>query len=123
MSSPGSLMAGVPASVTRAGVMLTVIIGAGLLHRRHSPFNSLFMASSVILLADPEALFSAGFQLTVAAVAAILAVLPALDHLPNGAEMFKRPLTMVCVPVAAMAGTALVSLYHFHTFPANAANI
>ncbi len=108
---------GLPASVTRAGVMLTVIIGAGLLHRRHSPFNSLFMASSVILLADPEALFSAGFQLTVAAVAAILAVLPALDHLPNGAEMLKRPLTMVCVPVAAMAGTALVSLYHFHTFP------
>lgn len=114
-----AIMTGLSASVTRAAVMLTVLLAGGMLRRRHSSFNSLFLASSLILLADPGALFSAGFQLSVAAVASILAVTPVIDGIPHDKRAFRTPLTMLCVPLAAMTGTALIAAYHFHALPVN----
>ena len=108
---------GLSPSVIRAAVMVTVLLAGRALQRRHSPFNSLFLAASLILMADPEALFSAGFQLTVAAVAAILTFTPLLDRLPDRHRALRGPLAMVGVPLAAMTGTALISVYHFHTLP------
>nr|MBD5376577.1 ComEC/Rec2 family competence protein [Bacteroides sp.] len=112
-----AVMTGLSASVTRAAVMCTVVMAGGMLGRRHSSFNSLCLAALLILLFDPSALFTPGFQLTFAAVAGILAVVPLADKLPPHLRFLREVALMVMVPLAAVTATALISAYYFHTLP------
>lgn len=108
---------GLTPSVTRAAVMATVVIAAGQLRRRHSPYNSLFLAATLILCATPYALFTPGFQLTFAAVAGILAVTTAVNKMPRPLHAWRELLLMAGVPMAAVVATAFPCAYYFHTFP------
>lgn len=108
---------GLSASVTRASIMATVLILGAMTGQRHSPFNSLLTAVLIILVADPDALFSPGFQLSVAAVAGIMAATMALRKLPERFEPWQPAMMAVAVPVSATAATLLISLYHFHRLP------
>ncbi len=108
---------GATPSVCRAAIMATVVIAGLVLHRRHSPFNSLFLAALLILIWTPAALFKPGFQLTFCAVAAILALTSRVDELPRSKARLRRWLLIAGVPVAAATGTAFLSAYYFHTVP------
>ncbi len=69
-------MTGWQVSVVRAFLMSATVLAANLAWRRADSVNSLSLAAVVILLADPAQLFDAGFQLSFAAVAGILAISP-----------------------------------------------
>lgn len=68
------LILGGPAPVVRAAIGVTVALLAPLAGRRAPPPNTLAVAAGVVLLADPAAIRDPSFQLTFAAVAAIVCI-------------------------------------------------
>ncbi|RMG65613.1 MAG: ComEC family competence protein, partial [Calditrichaeota bacterium] len=66
--------------VVRATVMAGLILLAQNLERKHSTLNAFFAAGCLILVFAPAQLFWVGFQLSFAAVAAILIGLPLLER-------------------------------------------
>src|SRR5690606_38269614 len=63
---------GAPVSARRAFVMAACLMSGHLLERRGHPIVSLSAAAVLLLLSQPAELFSAGFQLSFAAVAGLL---------------------------------------------------
>lgn len=104
-------------SVVRAVVMLSVYLGAGIFQRRNSGINSLCFAAIAILLVDPSALFSIGFQLSFAAVAAILVFANSINPVSQRHRLAYSIASLLSVSISAMIGTALISCYYFHTLP------
>ncbi len=112
-----ALLTGLSPSVFRAVVMATVVFGGMIMRRDSSPMNSLCLAAVVILLFRPNELFSAGFQLSFVAVAAI--VMFAFELRPGWkmALPVRVAWEWVAVCVSAVAGTAAISAWHFHLIP------
>lgn len=78
------LFAGLTPSVMRAAVMWLVMMSGLAAARRYDPLSSLSAAAIIILVLNPLDLFSAGFQLSFAATAAMfLWVAPMLRHVPE----------------------------------------
>ena len=67
-----ALVAGFTPSVVRAAIMLSSFFIARILQRDTLSLNALALAFYLVLLLDPYNLFSAGFQLSFAAVAGLL---------------------------------------------------
>lgn len=61
-----------PASV-RAGVLLSGVLGAGLLRRFYDPWNLLALGAGLLVLGEPERVFDPGCQLSFVIVAALIA--------------------------------------------------
>lgn len=111
-------LGGMSASVVRAAVMFSLLVGARLAGRYPSPLNALAVAAIVILAWRPAALFDVGFQLSFAAVAGILAFAGPL----NPFDRFEHPrlhaiAAAVAVPVGATAATAPIVAYVFGALP------
>ena len=112
-----ALLTGGSASVVRAVVMAALLIGGHVLQRSAHALNTLGVAALVLLAARPTMLLDAGFQLSFAAVAAIVTLNPVLHHVvparwtahAAGAWVVQ----MTTVSLAATLGTAPVLLAHF----------
>jgi competence protein ComEC len=118
-------------SLVRAAVLFaflgvgSVLCDLGLVLRRTvRPLNGVAAAGLLIVAIRPGALFDAGFQLTVAATAAILVAMSPtfawrrwLDRTGGRPFLGRRPvrgaLTLLAVSVAAQAGAAPVVAIHF----------
>jgi len=111
------LLTGGRPSVVRAVVMSTLLIGGVLLQRSTHPLNTLGVAALVLLAVRPPALFDAGFQLSMAAVAGIVTLNPRfLEMVPDGWRTSTGAdwlVSTVTVSGAATLGTAPVLLSHF----------
>ena len=112
-------------SVSRATVMITIVLLGQAYERQRNTLNSLFSALILILLFDPRALFEVGLQLSFMAVLAILVLYPRLevwakdhgvlrDTLPIPVQ---RLIQLFLVSVAAQLGTLPLSAYYFHNIP------
>ena len=66
------MIAGFTPSTQRAVIMVSVFLLTFLFEREQDPYNTLSLAALVILIADPPSLFSISFQLSFAAVFAII---------------------------------------------------
>lgn len=108
-------------SVRRASLMAVVLIGGSVLGRQSFPLNSLAAADLLLLSFDPLELFSAGFLMTNAAVAAIILLYPVLSS-PSSkwggiAGAVFRPLWKAfSVSFAAIIGVSPVIAWFFGTF-------
>ena len=79
-----ALVLGSPAPVVRAALAVTVAFTAPLAGRRAPPPNTLALAAALVLALDPTALWDPSFQLTFAAVAAIVCIAaPVADRLAD----------------------------------------
>ena len=111
------LLTGARPSVVRAVIMSGLLIGGVVFQRSAHPLNTLGVAALVLLVLRPPALFDAGFQLSMAAVAGIVTLNPRfLDATPEwmqSSETGEWLVSMITVSAAAMLGTAPVLLYHF----------
>lgn len=111
------LLTGARPSVVRAVIMSALFIGGIALQRSAHPLNTLGVAAVVLLVLRPTALFDVGFQLSMAAVAAIVTVHPRFaEFIPE--QWTASPtrdwlVSVVSVSAAATIGTAPVLLYHF----------
>ena len=110
-------LSGFGPSVTRAVVMASIYILAQMLQRRSVPLNSLAAATLVILIFDPHALFTAGFQLSFAAVASIILFADRLTFVSRRHRFAYTAASYIAVCVSAVMGTAVVSAFYFHTMP------
>jgi len=76
-----TFVAGAGISVVRASLMIIVIMISLLLSRERDLLNTLALAALLILLASPPSLFDVSFQLSFAAVAALLFFVPRFNAL------------------------------------------
>jgi competence protein ComEC len=112
-------LAGMSPSTQRAVIMVTVFLAAVVLGRDHDTLNTLAAAALAILAVFPPALFSISFQLSFAAVLAIVYGLARIDlarpdRPSRRGRIEQRLKAFVLVSALAIAGTTPVTLYHFN---------
>lgn len=112
------LITGMSASVTRAGVMLTIIILSGIAGRGMLNYNPVFLSAFLLLVINPFLLFDAGFQFSYMAVLGILFFQPRLKKMYTSSNrIFTYLFDLFSVSVAAQAGTCILSIFYFNKFP------
>lgn len=109
------LLAGMSPSTQRAVIMAGIFLLAFLLERDHDPTNTLAVAALLILLVHPPALFSASFQLSFAAVFAIVCGIShiSMKRAVEGA-LRRRLVDSLLVTVLAVLGTLPLIMYYFN---------
>lgn len=111
-------LAGMSPATQRAVIMVLVFLMALLFEKEQDTINTLTLAALVILIISPTALFTISFQLSFAAVFAILYM---LKHLPfviglrrGPPTVYKRLALFLLVSAAAIMGTLPITLYYFN---------
>ncbi len=108
------LLTGAGVATVRAGVMAGVYSLAFVLNQPRNSRTALAAAALFLLLLNPMALFTAGFQLSFLIVLAIVTVAPLLER---GLTFLPRWLRLaVSVPLAAQLGAAPLVAWHFGFF-------
>lgn len=107
-------MAGFTPSVVRAGLMMLLLLLSGLVRREYDPPTALSFAVLIILLGNPWAVASVGFQLSVSSVAGILffsrRIRRALERpLRRWNRPGKRLLSMATASVSVTLGATVLS--------------
>lgn len=116
-----TLLVGLPASVVRSAVMISVYALLSLIGRNRASLNALALAALLILTASPYSLYDVGFQLSFVAVMAIVIIQPMLDGLVSREWLFTYPVLrwmwgLTTVSVAAQLGVAPLIAYYFGRF-------
>lgn len=114
-----AVLAGLSASVVRAVTMFSFVAYALYLNRPSSTFNILALSMFfILLLINPMLLFQVGFQMSYAAVFAIVWIYPLLERLWNPKNKIVRYFwQLLSVSIAAQLGVLPISLFYFHQFP------
>lgn len=115
------LLAGLPVSLVRSALMLTVYSLAGLAGRQSISLNTLSLAAIVILIVHPFALYDTGFQLSFLSVLALILVYPVLARWMLTPYIRRHILLkpigeLAVVALTAQIGTAPLVAYYFHRF-------
>ncbi|MBC2713545.1 MAG: DNA internalization-related competence protein ComEC/Rec2 [Desulfosarcina sp.] len=113
------VLSGMSPSTQRAEIMVAVFLAALILGRAHDILNTLSVAALVILALFPPALFSISFQLSFAAVLAIVYGFEKIGVARKKADSPAnqaggRLISFVLVSALAIAGTTPVVLFHFN---------
>lgn len=115
------VISGMGVATQRAWVMISVMIIAAIINRKAITLRGVAIAAMVILVLQPEAVLSPGFQMSFAAVAAIVAAYEWLDERRKVAVEYRRPNRVVrffgaLIFTSLIAGlaTSLFAAYHFH---------
>lgn len=114
-----AFLAGLSPSIIRASTMFTFVAYALHLNRPSNTFNILALSMFFILLfIDPNLLFQVGFQMSYAAVFAIVWIYPLLQKLwfPKN-KIIRYMWQLLSVSAAAQLGVLPISLFYFHQFP------
>jgi competence protein ComEC len=115
-----AFLAGLSASIVRACTMFSFVAYALYLNRPSNTFNILALSMFFILLfINPNLLFQVGFQMSYAAVLAIVWMYPLLQKIwyPKSRPV-RYVWQLLSVSVAAQLGVLPISLFYFHQFPA-----
>ncbi|WLE97812.1 MAG: DNA internalization-related competence protein ComEC/Rec2 [Candidatus Electrothrix communis] len=130
-----SFVAGMNTPVVRALIMTFILFAALILRRQHSLFHLLAAAALIVLACNPLVLFTASFQFSFSAVAALILFLPAiLNRLLSSSGLASEQkerrvglawlfrlwqgfiLPAFLVSLTATLGTLPFMLVHFHRF-------
>jgi competence protein ComEC len=116
----------------RALIMTLIVLGAVIMDRRALTMRNLAFAVFAVVAIEPEAILGVSFQLSFAAVAALVAAmearlaslesdpdpfLPQRGRVPRGgllADLFHKPLGLLVATACATGATASFMAYHFH---------
>lgn len=115
-------IAGFHIPVVRALIMTIILAGATLSDSRMNLATAIALAALIILIINPAALFTASFQLSFAAVIAIVAVAPLLcrklQKITSSANLWQKTagwtVISLLTSLIATVGTAPLSIYHFN---------
>ncbi|MCH5219950.1 MAG: ComEC/Rec2 family competence protein [Muribaculaceae bacterium] len=103
-------------SACRAMIMCCVLMGDKILEVRPNALQSLSVAVIILLCINPTWLFLPGFQFSVCAVLGIILFQPLLNIVPVKRPLLRAVWATFILPVVAVAGTLILTLYYFHTF-------
>jgi len=113
-----AIISGLSPSVSRAATMFTFVIIGRAMKSKVNIYNSLAASAFVLLLINPYQITNVGFQLSYAAVFAIVFFQPKIVNIfiiKNKILYYIWSLT--AVSIAAQIGTVPITLYYFHIFP------
>jgi competence protein ComEC len=113
-----ALLAGMSPSVVRAVTMFS-FVGIGMYMKRATNiFNTICSSILLLLIFKPNFLFEVGFQLSYAAVFAIVWIQPLFTKLyrPKN-KILNYFYEIFTVSIAAQLGVFPLSIYYFHQFP------
>ncbi|MEM9494454.1 MAG: ComEC/Rec2 family competence protein [Pseudomonadota bacterium] len=125
------LLSGGGWSARRAFLMAAIAFFAILVDRRALSLRNVAIAAAIILLTTPEAIFHPGFQMSFAAVTALIAIYEWLRSRPReasdfstGARFRRYAAALAITDVVSTLATAPFALYHFnrvavYSLPAN----
>lgn len=110
-------MVGLPASVVRSALMFSLVALSQIGTSRPVTLHTMALAAFCMLLYDPYYMYDVGFQLSFAAVGAILVIQPRLYR----SVRVSRPVVryawgLTTVSLAAQIGTIPLVLYYFSRF-------
>lgn len=109
---------GLSPSVVRSVIMFSLLALSGAIQRKGIPLNTLSVAALAMLIFNPAWLFDVGFQLSFAAVTAIVLIYPWLYRQVSFSNMLlKGAWGLLCVSLAAQVGTAPLVMMYFSAFP------
>lgn len=113
-----AVLTGLSPSVTRAVLMFSLFSIARGIQRPSNSLNTLCLSAFILLVIDSKLLWNIGFQLSYAAVAAIIIIKPQLDKwIVFKNKLLNYFLELFKVSVAAQLGVFPLSIYYFHQFP------
>lgn len=113
-----AFITGLSPSVRRAALMLTLIIIGQVSGRHPSIYNSIAASAFLILLFNPLIILQVGFQLSYAAVIAIVYFQPLFYRIFEFKHWLPDKIwALTSVSLAAQIGTFPISIYYFHKFP------
>jgi len=114
-----AFLAGLSASVVRAVTMFSFVAYALYLNRPSNTYNIMALSILFILLVvNPKLVFQLGFQMSYAAVFAIIWLYPLLQRFWRPKNYLLRKIwQLLSVSIAAQLGVLPISLYYFHQFP------
>lgn len=113
-----AMLTGLSPPVVRASAMFTLIAAGKSLRRPANIYNTLAAAALIHLIADPPALFKAGFQLSYIAVAGIAYYQPLLYSLIRSGNHFADKIwALTTVSLSAQLSVFPLGLYYFNQFP------
>ncbi len=109
-----AFITGLSPSVMRSALMVTMVEAGWLFRRNSNSINSLAAAAVIILLVNPLALWSVSFQLSFAAVTAIILVSKRMQQrvIIHG-KVWQYIGGLLIVSVAAQIGTLPLNMYYF----------
>jgi len=123
-------MTGMHLPAVRAGIMASIFLLAIVLDMIEDPFSALMMAIIIILIIWPQSLFQLSFQLSIAAVAAILLAVSGFQRIGSGLKssilpgmdashkwlrtLLYRGLIAMLIGTAAWLATMPLLLNRFH---------
>ena len=112
-----AFVAGLSASVVRASVMFSLVSIGEMMRRKSPSLNIVFASAFLMLLYEPRYLNDVGFQLSYAAVFAILLLHERIyKSLKISNFILDKAWSLTSVSIAAQLGTMPIMLYHFHQF-------
>ncbi|HKK75274.1 MAG TPA: ComEC/Rec2 family competence protein [Saprospiraceae bacterium] len=113
-----ALLAGAAPSVLRAAAMFSLFTLGRELYLQKNVWNILAATALIMLCLDTRSLFAVGFQLSYAAVAAIVYFQPRIYrlYLPRFRAL-DYTWQLLSLGLAAQLGTAAISIHYFHQFP------
>lgn len=112
-------MSGMATSALRAFIMAGAFLFAIIIDREGNTFNTIAMAALVILILWPQALFDIAFQLSFAAVIAIVYISPRMEAAllkkddMGKMHVIRKPVSFLVVSAAAIAGTSPLTAHYF----------
>lgn len=113
-----AIIAGGSASIVRATTMFSIVAIGLNLKRTSNIYNTLATSIFVLLLIKPSFIFDVGFQLSYAAVFAIVSIQPIIEPLLKPKyKLLSLLWKTLTVTVSAQFGIIPISLYYFHQFP------
>lgn len=113
-----AFITGLSPSVMRAGVMFSLFSWRELSKEKSNPYNVLAASAFILLMIDPYLITKIGFQLSYAAVLAIISMFDPIYKL----LVFKNVVAdyfwkLAVVSIAAQAGTFPLAIFYFNQFP------
>lgn len=113
-----AFITGLSAAVLRATIMISFVVFANAFKRPKEIWNTIAASAFFLLIANPNLLSDIGFQLSYAAVIAIIALQPKISQLIQVPTWLGRNIwDLIAVSIAAQIGTAPLSIFYFHQFP------
>jgi len=113
-----ALITGLSPSVLRASVMFSFFAVREYGKHKSNPYNILAASAFLLLLIDPFIITKVGFQLSYAAVLAIIALFnPIYKIVVFKNVIFDNIWKLLVVSLAAQIGTFPIAVYYFHQFP------
>lgn len=113
-----AMITGLSPSIMRAVTMFSIIIIGDHFFSKPNIFNSLSLSAFVLLIYNPNFLFSVGFQLSYIAVGGIVYLFPLIyDLIKCDSKVLDQIWSISAVSISAQIATFPLTVYYFHQFP------